>query len=224
MRAKRIVLATGALERPIVFAGNDRPGVMLASAARAYVERYAVVPGERAVVFTANDSGYAAALSLARAGVDVATIVDARGAPAEEVVTRARAAGIPVHLGEAVTSASGAERVTSVSIRSNDGSTTQVPCDIVAVSGGWNPAIHLWSHVKGTTRWHDAIAAFVPDRPAGPIEAAVPSPVRSRRATRSARASPRASMRRRWPGSRSAGRRRSRTSPRGCRGDPGPRS
>ena len=172
VRAKRVVLATGALERPVAFRGNDRPGVMLASAARTYVERFAVAPGERAVVFTTNDSGYDAALSLARAGIDVAAVVDARTAPAAVTVARAREAHIPVHTGALVAAATGDDRVVSVAVRTADGMVARIPCDLLAVSGGWNPAIHLWSHVRGTTCWDEAIQAFVPDQPAGPIEAA----------------------------------------------------
>ena len=141
IRARQVVLATGAHERPIVFADNDRPGVMLASAARTYVNRYAVLPGRRAVVFTTNDSGLSAARDLADAGVEVAAIVDAR-----EGGTVAGTVGGNCLEGALV-----------------DGQT--VPCDLLAVSGGWNPCVHLFSQSRGTLRYDNDLAAYVPDRP-----------------------------------------------------------
>ncbi len=115
VRAKEVVLATGAIERPIVFADNDLPGVMLCSAARTYVNRYAVKPGARAVVFTNNDSAYGAALDFHRAGITVAAIVDAR-VTGGELARRVRAAGIEVREGHAVVRASGSGKVSSVRI------------------------------------------------------------------------------------------------------------
>ncbi|MFN8620006.1 MAG: 2Fe-2S iron-sulfur cluster-binding protein [Chloroflexota bacterium] len=149
VRARRIVLATGAIERPIVFRDNDRPGIMLAGAARTYLHRYGVRAGERAVVFTTNDDGLAAVADLAAAGTEVVRIADARQG--------ARVTG---------TEADDAGRLCAVLV---DGE--RIPADLLLVSGGWNPTVHLWSHTRGSIRWEPAIAAFVPDQPNGPMEA-----------------------------------------------------
>ncbi|MBG0828878.1 (2Fe-2S)-binding protein [Planomonospora sp. ID67723] len=145
LRARRVVLATGAHERPVAFPGNDRPGVMLASAARTYANRYGVLPGRRAVVFTCTDSGHEAARDLAAAGVEIVEIVDPRRDGAVITGTLADAEGI----------------LTGVAI----GDRT-VGCDLLAVSGGWNPAVHLFSQSQGRLRFDDALQAFVPDRSA----------------------------------------------------------
>ncbi len=161
IRAAHVVLATGAHERPIAFAGNDLPGVMLAGAARSYVNRYGIRPGERAVVFTDNDSAYAAAIDLAAAGIEVVAVVDTRN----HVVSAPQAslASIPVHRGCVIDQAHGKDHVESVNVVRRDGTAAaRYEIDLVAVSGGWNPAVHLFSQSGGTTRWSGGIAAFVP--------------------------------------------------------------
>lgn len=168
-RARHVVLATGAHERPIVFADNDRPGVLLASAARTYVNRYGVLPGRRAVVFTANDSAYAAAADLLDAGVEVAAVVDVR----PELAARAgswpaaiRERGVEVLRGHAVVGTDGPDELTAVRVAPHGGEAgdvRDVDCDLLAVSGGWNPAVHLHVQSQGRTRYDEAVAAFVPD-------------------------------------------------------------
>ena len=156
IRAARVVLATGAHERLIAFGGNDRPGVMLAGAAQAYLHRYGVRPGSRAVVFTNNDGAYAAAMDLAAVGVDIAAVVDVRA------ITPS-VPGIHVLAGHVVVSVDGEAQVRAVTVRPRDGGPPRTfEVDLVAVSGGWNPAVHLFSQSGGTTRWADDIAAFVP--------------------------------------------------------------
>jgi len=173
LRAGRIVLATGAIERPLVFAGNDRPGIMLASAARAYLNRYAVFTGKRVVVMTNNDSAYATAIDLANAGVSVAAVVDLRWSPMGALPAEARRNNIEVLDGHAITDTKGRRRVSGATVRqlhpSGDGvigEARQVECDCVLHSGGWNPAVHLWSQSRGSLRFDTAIAGFVPDEPA----------------------------------------------------------
>jgi sarcosine oxidase subunit alpha len=170
VRAKQVVLATGAIERPLTFLNNDRPGVMLASAVRTYINRYAVLPGRRAAVFTNNDSAYNTALDLHRAGAFV-TVVDLRKAPRGALVDAARAAGIEILDGRAIVKVNGGKRVTGVVIRelSEDGETVtggshSIGCDLVAMSGGWNPTVHLFSQSRGKLRFDDKLAAFVPDK------------------------------------------------------------
>jgi sarcosine oxidase subunit alpha len=172
VRARQVVLATGAHERPLVFADNDRPGIMLASAVRTYVNRYAVRPGAEVVVATTDDSAYTVALDLVAAGIRVSTVVDARPVPPLGLADRATRAGIEVVGGAVVCGTRGEARVTTalVSAVDADGALTggirDIPCDLLAVSGGWSPAVHLFSQSRGTVRWDSSLAAFVPDQAA----------------------------------------------------------
>ena len=168
IRAKRVVLATGAIERPLVFTNNDRPGVMLASAASTYVSRYGVAPGARAVVFTNNDSAYRAALDLASADVAVGGIVDLRPDPSPALVAEATRAGIEVLAGHTVTDVDGGRGVETVGAMRHDGASAfggvkWMECDLLAMSGGWNPAAGLYSQSGGKLRFDDERSCFVPD-------------------------------------------------------------
>jgi len=170
VRARQVVLATGAIERPVVFANNDRPGVMLASAVAGYARRYAVRCGERAVVFTNNDAAYDTVDALAGAGGQVAAVVDARaGGPGDAVRAHMAEAGVECLEGYAVVAARGRE-VQALEVAPLDpdargrliGSPRVIDCDLVAVSGGFNPTVHLHSQSRGRLRFDDEIAAFVP--------------------------------------------------------------
>ena len=166
VRAKEVVLATGAIERPLVFGDNDRPGVMLASAVSAYVNRWAVRPGNAAVVFTNNDGAYRTALDLHAAGVPVA-VVDLRPQTQGALPGKVRAAGIRVIEGAAVAAVAGGRRVKAVEVMRVAGATLtgtaeRLPCDLVAMSGGWNPAVHLHAQSGGRPRWDQTLACFVP--------------------------------------------------------------
>lgn len=170
VRAKRVVLATGAHERPLVFADNDRPGVMLAGAVRTYLNRYGVKAGTRAVVFTNNDSAYRAALDLHAAGVAVVAVVDLRPGADGPLAVACRERNIEILAGQAVVATHGTNRVRAVEVMSltADGSAVagvprRIDCDLVAMSGGWNPAVHLFSQAQGKLRFDDALACFVPD-------------------------------------------------------------
>ncbi len=165
IRARAVVLASGALERGIAYANNDLPGTMLAGAARAYVQRFGVRPGTRVVVFTNNDGAYADALALHAAGVAIAAIVDARAdvRSAAPLRARAQAAGLRIVGGSAIVDAHGRQRVRAVDVRPlSGGASSRIDCDLVCVSGGWNPAVHLFSQARGTLRYDDALATFVP--------------------------------------------------------------
>ena len=164
VRARQLVIATGATERMLVFADNDRPGVMLASGLRGYLNRFAVVP-ERAAIFTTNDDAYRTALDLQAAGVDVACVIDPRPQPAGPLPDAVRAAGIVVHA-NAVVTGTGAEvdgALSSVDVRLPDGRDETVQCDALGVSGGWDPLLDLHHHLGGRARWDDRLLAFVPD-------------------------------------------------------------
>jgi sarcosine oxidase subunit alpha len=161
IRARRIVLATGATERPIVFANGDRPGIMLASSASAYLRRFAVRPGERAVIFTTNDTTDVVATDLAAGGIELVETVDARrGDVVVDTLADAdgRLAGVRIsRLG-----AHGA--IAPQAVRT-------IEADLLLVSGGWNPNVALWSQARGSLRFDERLAGFVPDRPFGPVEA-----------------------------------------------------
>ncbi|MEU4670160.1 2Fe-2S iron-sulfur cluster-binding protein [Amycolatopsis sp. NPDC023774] len=164
IRAKRIVLATGAHERPVVFPDNDRPGIMLAGAARTYLNRYGVLAGQRAVVFTTNDSAYAAAFDLADAGARIAVIADARDSVSARLGEDAAARGIEIRTGHGVVGTAGGDRITSAAV-AELGATQgdRFACDLLLVSGGWNPAVHLFSQARGTLRYAPELGAYVPD-------------------------------------------------------------
>lgn len=168
VRAKQVVLATGAIERPLVFADNDRPGVMLAGALRSYINRYAVLPGPQIVLLTNNDSAYQTALDAMRQGARVA-LVDVRPAPTGSLVTQARDAGIRIHAGCAITGLRYRRAIEGVEVMALsaqgdavDGPVTRLDCQVVAVSGGWTPSVHLFSQSRGKLQYDDGIQAFVP--------------------------------------------------------------
>jgi len=169
VRARQVVLATGALERPLAFAGNDRPGVMLAAAARTYVRRYAAQPGRRAVLLTNNSDAYDDFLALREAGIETAAIVDLRPDLFDPAVERARAAGIAVHQGEAIASTRGRPALAGIASAEvgPDGRIAgrlrrEIACDLLCVSGGWNPTVHLFSQSGGRLRFEPKTACFVP--------------------------------------------------------------
>ena len=167
VRAEQVVLATGAIERPPVFANNDLPGVMLASAVSTYVNRYAVAPGKRLVLFTANDHGYRTALDWVRVGRDVVAVVDAREHPAGGWVDSAKDSGIETIAGHAVTEAVGRTRVSGAVVaplqgNAIRGASRRLACDLIASSGGWSPTLHLGSQTGIKPRWSDSAGAFLP--------------------------------------------------------------
>src|SRR4051812_3464892 len=165
-RAGAIVVATGAHERPVVFTDNDRPGIMLAGAARTFLHRYGVLPGREAVVFTTNDSAYDAALDLHRAGVRVQAVVDARPEGSPQRREECERAGIRVLSGAVVVGTQGVDRVTHAVVApfadGEVGSSSAIGCDLLLVSGGWNPAVHLFSQARGQLRYDEGLGAFLP--------------------------------------------------------------
>lgn len=170
IRARQIILATGAQERPIAFADNDRPGIMLASAARTYLNRYGVLAGTRVAVFTTNDSAYAATIDLADAGAQVAAVVDARPTVPLSYASECVQRGIDVRPGHAVIGTGGQSHLADVRLTrwpesSIDTRQQRVACDLLLVSGGWNPAVHLFSHAGGPLRYDPRVGGFVPEAP-----------------------------------------------------------
>lgn len=159
LRAKAIVMATGAIERPLIFSNNDRPGVMLASALRTYANRYAVAPGKRAVIAANNDTAYDAAIDLAAAGVAV-TVADHRTAVPADILARAGARGIAIFPGSGIADVEGAKAVKAVKLGGAHAVT--VECDAVGMAGGWSPVVHLASHGGIKPRYDEAVCGFVP--------------------------------------------------------------
>lgn len=159
--AKRCVLAAGALERPIAFGNNDLPGVMLAGAARTYVNRFAVAPGKRAVVYANNSDAAQTVRDLSAAGIEIAAVVDARGDVAA-LRDAGRDAKATVVFGGSIARAKGFQGVSGCEIVDASGKTLNVSCDLIAVSGGWNPSIQLSTHLGGKPNWNAARAAFLP--------------------------------------------------------------
>jgi sarcosine oxidase subunit alpha len=160
--AKRCVLASGALERPLVFGNNDLPGVMLAGAVEKYITKYAVSPGGNGVLFLNNDDAASLIPILADAGIHLAAVVDCRPKSTPAVRDAALEAGAALFAGSVVRQALGRLAVTGVEISTARGQTIKLECDFVAMSGGWNPAVHLTSHLDGRPAWDAGIAAFVP--------------------------------------------------------------
>ena len=174
IRAKQIVTATGAIERPLSFAGNDIPGVMLAGAVRDYAVNWGVSVGDRVVVATNNDDAYRTAITLKGLGLAVPVILDARPNGGGALADQARALGIRVENGKAIAKVKGGKRVTGVSICAQAGEGAvleELACDGVAMSGGWSPVVHLWSHCGGKLIWDAEQAMFRPDPDRAPTGA-----------------------------------------------------
>jgi methylglutamate dehydrogenase subunit C len=172
IRAGVVVLATGAFERPLVFPGNDRPGVMLASAAERYVNEFGVLPGEKVVIVTNNDGAYRAAATIARAGGKIAGIIDLRVDVSPAARSTATEAGADLFAGHAVVATSGGKALSAVRIQAFDaasgalsGDIRMLEADCLLMSGGWSPAIHLASQAGGRPAWSAEAQAFMPPEP-----------------------------------------------------------
>lgn len=171
VRAKWVVLATGAHERPLVYGNNDVPGCMVANAVSTYINRYGVVPGNELVLMTTNDNAYRTAIDWHDAGRKVQAIVDTRKNPTGALVEAARERGITVMAGSAVIDVQGSKRVTGVSVApiSEDGSKVtgsakKLSADTVASSGGWSPVIHLSCHTGSKPVWNEEVLGFLPGK------------------------------------------------------------
>ncbi len=163
VRAKRVVLAQGALERPLLFAGNDRPGVMLASAARTYAARYGVRPGRRAVVAGCDDHVYLTALALADVGVEIAAVLDTRDQVFGPLADAAHKR-FACHLAARVVAARGSQGVRGATALAGARSLT-LECDLIAMSGGHTPVVHLHMQAGGGLAWDEASGSFNPTAP-----------------------------------------------------------
>ncbi len=166
IRATQVILAAGAMEQPLTFADNDRPGVMLAGAVRAYINGYGVLPTRRAVVVTDNDSAYETAIELADAGSEVAAVVDLRANPEGPAPARVLARGIVVMPGHTVVGIEGRKAVHGARVAPIAGGAPQlIACDLVAASGGWSSCLHLHSQSGGKVVYSDSVGSFLPGEP-----------------------------------------------------------
>ena len=166
IRAKKIVLCSGAFERPIVFPDNDIPGIMLASAVRDYIEFYGVLIGDRVVLTTNNDDAYKTALKLKENGINVPAILDARKSASSNLVKKVKEEGIKVLFGKCIGKVEGKKRVESIGVCAVNGQGSiedTIQCNGVAVSGGWVPNANLWSHCGGKLEWDKKNGFYKPD-------------------------------------------------------------
>ncbi len=163
VRAKKVILANGAIERHMVFANNDRPGIMLASAGRTYLNHFGVAVGKKVGIYTAHDSAYEAAFDLRKAGIDVPVIVDCRDKPGDMVLAEARSLGIEVLSGHSVVNTAGKLRIASMSVaRNGGGASRKIAVDALLVSAGWTPSVHLFSQSRGKVTFDAATERFLP--------------------------------------------------------------
>ncbi len=169
VRAQQVILATGAIERPLVFSGNDLPGVMLASAAQTYLGEYGVLPGKRGIVMTNNDSSWHIAFSLQEAGCLVKAIVDTRPSAAPALKRQAENLGIEVLSGHGITAAHGHLKVARVEVSpltadgtDITGDALHIDCDCILMSGGLSPVVHLHSQARGKLTWDEKTLCFRP--------------------------------------------------------------
>jgi len=166
VRAKQVVLATGAIERPLVFPNNDRPGVMLAAGVRTYIKRYATAPGAKLTIYTNNSDAYRTALEAHTAGIEVAAIIDARNNPAGTWVEKTEELGIKILAGSRVANTKGYSGLRSVLVECPADGTgkTWIDCDVLAMSGGWTPSVHLYSQNGGKLHYSEESACFLPEQ------------------------------------------------------------
>ena len=170
IRAKKVITATGSLERPLVFNNNDRPGIFLSSAIKKYIDFYGVSCGEDNVLFTNNDSAYETALSLFKKGIRVKAIVDIREQPSSKIIEEVESNGIKVYKEYTVVNTEGYKKINKISImqlskdgQSVIGSKIDLDCDCLGLSGGWTPAVHLFTQSGGKLRFRDEDQVFIPN-------------------------------------------------------------
>ncbi len=170
IRAKKVITATGSLERPLVFNNNDRPGIFLSSAIKKYIDFYGVSCGENNVLFTNNDSAYETALSLFKKGIRVKAIVDIREQPSSKIIEEVESNGIKVYKEYTVVNTEGYKKINKISImqlskdgQSVIGSKIDLDCDCLGLSGGWTPAVHLFTQSGGKLRFRDEDQVFIPN-------------------------------------------------------------
>ncbi|MCP3463536.1 sarcosine oxidase subunit alpha family protein [Bradyrhizobium sp. CCGUVB23] len=167
--AQRAILAAGAIERPMLFSGNDLPGVMLAGAARSYVNRFAVSPGQRAVIVTSSDDGWRSVADFVSAGIHVEAIVDTR--ESKSGVGQV-SDGVRVIQGASIVAAKGSKSVSAIDVLDQSGRKVRLSCDLLAMSNGWDPTLHLSSHLSDRPVWDEERSIFLPSSDSKMLSAA----------------------------------------------------
>jgi len=169
IRAKEVIISTGSIERPLVFANNDRPGIMLASSAKEYLKVYGVAVGKKPLIFTNNDSAYGTAIEFKKNGIQP-TIVDTRSSSENELVLEAKKLGIDILFEHGIANASGRLKVRSATVgkldkdKNNFKNLQEIDCDCICVSGNWTPTVHLASQSGNKLKFDEASDAFLPDQ------------------------------------------------------------
>ena len=171
IRAKKVIVATGSLERPLIFDNNDRPGIMLSSAIKKYADFYGVICGKKNIFFTNNDSAYESAISLSKKGIKVQAIIDIRKKTGSTIIKEAEDLGIKVYWSHTIVDTHGYKKLKQISIMqlSSDslsviGTKTSIDCDCLGMAGGWTPAVHLFTQSGGKLKFRDKDQVFIPDR------------------------------------------------------------
>ena len=171
IRAKKVILATGSIERPLTFNNNDRPGIMLANSASKFLNYYGVFIGKKVVVFTNNDSAYQTAIDFHQKGITVQAIVDVRSESQGDLPQRAKSLGLKIYNNHAITNTSGRLKIQTAainkiddSIKNINSSTNVIKCDLLCISGGWTPTVHLFTQSRGKLIYRESDATFVPDK------------------------------------------------------------
>ena len=169
IRAKHVLISTGSIERPLIFANNDRPGIMLATSAREYLKVYGVLPGKNPIIFTNNDTAYETAIEFKAYGIDT-IILDTRKSSDAGVVQEAKNLGIEIKFNHGIANTAGYKKVKSATIgeltESKDGykNLTTIPCDSIFVSGNWTPTVHLASQSGNKLKYESETDTFLPDQ------------------------------------------------------------
>lgn len=172
IRAKKVIVATGSLERPMVFNNNDRPGIMLSSAVKKYADYYGVATGQKNIFFTNNDTAYESAISLNKKGIKVEAIVDIRENPNSEFTKEAENLSIKIYRNHTVVDTHGYKKLNKISIMelSKDGQSfansniITLDCDCLGMAGGWTPAVHLFTQSGGKLKFRDEDQVFIPNK------------------------------------------------------------
>jgi hypothetical protein len=172
IRAKKVIVATGALERPLIFNNNDRPGIMLASAVKKYADYYGVATGQKNIFFTNNDTAYEAAISLIKKGINVDAIIDIREKSNTEFTKEAQNLGVKIYNSYTVVDTEGYKRINKITIMklSKDGQSFSgsdkiiLDCDCLSIAGGWTPAVHLFTQSGGKLKFRDKDQVFIPNK------------------------------------------------------------
>jgi sarcosine oxidase, subunit alpha len=171
IRAKKVIIATGSLERPLIFNNNDRPGIMLSSAIKKYADYYGVICGKKNVLFTNNDTAYETAISLTKKRIKVQAIIDIRESANSSIVKEAENLGIKIFWSHTVVDTQGYKKLKQISVmelskngQSTIGQKTNINCDCLGLSGGWTPAVHLFTQSGGKLKFRDKDQVFIPDK------------------------------------------------------------